>query len=153
MRFSNLVQLAGAIAIASAMTAPVAQAQMNENYAGISAGASFNDSNTDFALGIDGRYKIPRSDFSARASIRPLNNLSAQATATYDFSLGRGVGTMPQCRMRPSESPRFEHCPAGFYRQPQERGPYIAYPSGSLRRIAIELHGSAAIEKHSSNPL
>jgi hypothetical protein len=92
MRFFNLVQLAGTIAIVGAMTAPGAQAQMNENYAGVSAGASFNDSNTDFALGVDGRYKIPSSDFSARASIRPLNNLSVQATATYDFSLGRGVG-------------------------------------------------------------
>jgi hypothetical protein len=92
MRFSNLVQLTVAIAIVSLIAAPRVQAQMNENYAGVSGGASFNDSNTDFAIGVDGRYKIPRSDFSARASIRPLNDLSVQATATYDFSLGRGVG-------------------------------------------------------------
>jgi hypothetical protein len=92
MRFSNFAQLAGAIAIVGAVIAPGAQAQMNENYGGVSAGASFNDSDIDFALGIDGRYKIPSTDFSARASIRPFNNLTVQATATYDFSLGRGIG-------------------------------------------------------------
>jgi hypothetical protein len=92
MRAFNLVFLAATIVTISAITAPSAQAQMNENYAGVSAGASFNDSNTDFAIGVDGRYKIPTSAFSARASIRPLNNLTAQVTATYDFSLGRGVG-------------------------------------------------------------
>ncbi len=92
MRCFNLVLLVTTMLTLGAIAAPSAQAQMNENYGGISGGASFNDSNTDFSLGIDGRYKIPRSAFSARASIRPLNNLTAQATATYDFSLGKGVG-------------------------------------------------------------
>jgi hypothetical protein len=92
MRFSNLVLIAAILVTIGAIAAPSAQAQMDENYAGVSAGASFNDSNTDFSLGVDGRFKIPRSAFSARASIRPLNNLSAQATATYDFSLGKGIG-------------------------------------------------------------
>jgi hypothetical protein len=92
MRFSKIVLSAVAIGAISAIAVPSAQAQMNENYAGVSAGAAFNDSNTDFNLGIDGRYKIPGSAFSARASLRPVNNVNIQATATYDFPLGQGVG-------------------------------------------------------------
>jgi hypothetical protein len=92
MRFSNLVLLAATIAGISAIAAPSAQAQMNDNYAGVSAGAAFNDSETDFNLGIDGRYKIPLSAFSARASLRPINNVNFQATATYDFPLVPGIG-------------------------------------------------------------
>jgi hypothetical protein len=92
MRLSTIVLSAVAIGVVGAIAAPNAQAQMNENYAGVSAGAAFNDSNTDFNLGIDGRYKIPGSAFSARASLRPVNNVNIQATATYDFPLGQGVG-------------------------------------------------------------
>jgi hypothetical protein len=95
MLFSKLVLSAAAIvsvATISAIAAPSAQAQMNENYAGVSAGAAFNNSNTDFNLGIDGRYKIPNSAFSARASLRPINNVNFQATATYDFPISQGTG-------------------------------------------------------------
>jgi opacity protein-like surface antigen len=92
MLIPKLAVLTVSIAALSAIAAPSAQAQMNENYAGVSAGAAFNDSNTDFNLGIDGRYKIPGSPFSARGSLRPLRNISVQATATYDFPLGRGIG-------------------------------------------------------------
>jgi hypothetical protein len=92
MRFPIIVLLAATIGAIGAIAVPSAQAQMNENYTGISAGAAFNDSNTDFNLGIDGRYKIPGSAFSARASLRPVNNVNIQATATYDFPLGQGVG-------------------------------------------------------------
>jgi hypothetical protein len=92
MHFSKLVLFAAMSGIIGAIAVPSAQAQMNENYAGVSAGAAFNDSNTDFNLGLDGRYKILGSPFSARASLRPLRNVSFQGTATYDFSLGRGIG-------------------------------------------------------------
>jgi hypothetical protein len=95
MSLSNLskfVSLSVAIVTISLVTAPSAQAQMDDNYAGISAGAAFDDDDTDFNLGIDGRYKIPNSAFSARASLRPINNVNIQATATYDFSLGQGLG-------------------------------------------------------------
>jgi hypothetical protein len=92
MYFSKPILLAAVIVTIGAITAPGAQAQMNENYAGVSAGAAFKDSNTDFNLGIDGRYKIPGSAFSARASLRPINNVNFQATATYDFPLGQGIG-------------------------------------------------------------
>jgi hypothetical protein len=92
MRFPSIVLLAAMTGAIGAIAVPSAQAQMNENYTGISAGAAFNDSNTDFNLGIDGRYKIPGSAFSARASLRPVNNVNIQATATYDFPLGQGIG-------------------------------------------------------------
>jgi hypothetical protein len=95
MLFTKLALTTAAIATVSAISAvavPSAQAQMNENYAGISAGAAFNDSETDFNLGIDGRYKIPNSAFSARASLRPINNVNFQATATYDFPISQGTG-------------------------------------------------------------
>ncbi len=92
MRFSKIVLSAVVIGAMGAIAAPNAQAQMNENYAGVSAGAAFNDSNTDFNLGIDGRYKIPNSAFSARASLRPINNVNIQATATYDLPLAQGTG-------------------------------------------------------------
>jgi hypothetical protein len=92
MRCSKIVLSVVAIGVMVAIVAPTAQAQMNENYAGVSAGAAFNDGDTDFNLGIDGRYKIPNSAFSARASLRPINNVNIQATATYDFPLGQGIG-------------------------------------------------------------
>jgi hypothetical protein len=92
MRFSKLVLLVVTIGGIGAIAVPSAQAQMNENYAGVSAGAAFKNSNTDFNLGIDGRYKIPGSAFSARASLRPINNVNFQATATYDLPLGQGIG-------------------------------------------------------------
>jgi hypothetical protein len=92
MHLSKLVLFAAMIGTIGAIAVPSAQAQMNENYAGVSAGAAFNDSNTDFHLGLDGRLKIPDSAFSARASIRPLRDVSFQGTATYDFPLGRGIG-------------------------------------------------------------
>jgi hypothetical protein len=92
MRLSKIALSAVAIGVIGAIAVPSAQAQMNENYAGVSAGAAFKNSNTDFNLGIDGRYKIPNSAFSARASLRPINNVNIQATATYDFPLGQGIG-------------------------------------------------------------
>jgi hypothetical protein len=92
MRLAKIALSAVLTIVVGTIAVPGAQAQMNENYAGVSAGAAFNDSDTDFNLGIDGRYKIPGSAFSARASLRPINDINFQATATYDFSLGQGIG-------------------------------------------------------------
>ena len=92
MYFSKVILSVIATTAIVAICAPSAQAQMNENYVGVSGGVSIGNSVTDFELGLDGRYKIPRSDFSARASFSPLRTVSIQATGTYDFSLGRGIG-------------------------------------------------------------
>lgn len=92
MNFSKYFPAAVAIVMVSAIVAPSAQAQMNENYVGVSGGASVRNSETKFEVGLDGRYKIPNSAFSARASLLPLRTLSVQATATYDFPLSKGVG-------------------------------------------------------------
>jgi opacity protein-like surface antigen len=92
MNFSKYFLSTVAITVISAIVSPDAQAQMNENYVGVSGGASVRNSETRFELGVDGRYKIPGSAFSARASLLPLRTLSVQATATYDFPLGKGVG-------------------------------------------------------------
>ncbi len=92
MHFYNIALSTIAIGFMGAIVTPSAQAQMNENYVGVSGGASFRNSNTDFNLGIDGRYKIPNSAFSARASLRPLNNVNIQATATYDIPLAQNTG-------------------------------------------------------------
>ena len=92
MHFSTIILSAVSVTAITTMIAPCAQAQMNENYVGVSGGVSIGNSVTDFELGLDGRYKIPQSAFSARASFSPLRTVSIQATGTYDFSLGKGVG-------------------------------------------------------------
>ncbi len=88
----KLILFSAIITTIGAIGAPYAQAQMNENYVGVSGGASVRNSTTQFELGLDGRYKIPGSAFSARASLLPLRTASVQATATYDFPLSKGVG-------------------------------------------------------------
>lgn len=92
MYFSKIILSVTAITAIATIVAPGAQAQMNENYVGVSGGVSIGKSNNDFELGLDGRYKILRSNFSARATFSPLRTIGIQATGTYDFSLGRGVG-------------------------------------------------------------
>ena len=92
MYLSKIILSVMGVTTIGAIVSPCAQAQMNENYVGVSGGVSIGNSVTDFELGLDGRYKIPRSDFSARASFSPLRTVSIQATGTYDFSLGRGIG-------------------------------------------------------------
>ena len=92
MHFSKIILSVMAITAITTVVVPRAQAQMNENYVGVSGGVSIGNSVTDFELGLDGRYKIPRSDFSARATFSPLRTVSIQATGTYDFSLGKGIG-------------------------------------------------------------
>jgi hypothetical protein len=74
-----------------AIAAPNAQAQMNDNYAGVSADLAFGNGASELEVAIDGRYKIPASQFSARGSVY-LTGLGVQATGTYDIPLGKGAG-------------------------------------------------------------
>ena len=54
MHFSNFILSVMAVTAISAIVTPCAQAQMNENYVGVSGGVSIGNSVTDFELGLDG---------------------------------------------------------------------------------------------------
>jgi hypothetical protein len=75
-----------------AIAAPSAQAQMNDNYVGAAADLAFGDGESDFNVSIDGRYKIPASQFSARGSVYLTNGGGVQLTGTYDLPLGTKAG-------------------------------------------------------------
>jgi hypothetical protein len=76
-----------------AIAAPNAQAQMNDNYAGAAANLFFASGGTsDLEVSIDGRYKIPASQFSARGSVYLTSGGGVQLTGTYDLPLGKKAG-------------------------------------------------------------
>jgi hypothetical protein len=77
--------------VLGAIGAPSAQAQMNDHYVGGAAALAIGNGTSDFDVSIDGRYKVPSSQFSARGSIY-FSGLGVQATGTYDFPLGKDVG-------------------------------------------------------------
>jgi hypothetical protein len=104
------LKLATAMTIAAgtiATIAPQAQANMTANYVGGTAAGAFGgaktltidpanltlkESNqTEFQAAIDGRYRLPIVPVSARASVY-VNQLSFQATGTYDISILPNVG-------------------------------------------------------------
>jgi hypothetical protein len=91
MHLTKIILAAATLAVVGAIVAPNAQAQMNESYAGVSADLAFGNGASEFEVAIDGRYKIPASQFSARGSVY-LTGLGVQATGTYDFPLSKGTG-------------------------------------------------------------
>jgi hypothetical protein len=87
---------------------PQAQANMTANYVGGTAAGVFGgdaktftidpahltvkeSSQTEFQASIDGRYRLPIVPVSARGSVY-VNQLSFQATGTYDMSILPNVG-------------------------------------------------------------
>jgi hypothetical protein len=91
MRISKAIQVSVLFAVTTTLLTPPAQAQMNENYAGGSASAStlggLVGAVNGFTIGLDGRYKIEGSKFSARASLNRVVGTGVQATGTYDLSV------------------------------------------------------------------
>jgi hypothetical protein len=85
------VQVSILFAATATILATPAQAQMNENYAGGSASAStlggLVGAVNGFTIGLDGRYKIEGSQFSARASLNRVAGAGVQATGTYDLAV------------------------------------------------------------------
>jgi hypothetical protein len=93
MNFSKLTLIATAIVTVMGIV-PAASAQMDENYAGASGSlGKYSEvaDYTQFDLNFDGRYRVG-NQLSARASLTPTNQARFQATATYDFALGKKTG-------------------------------------------------------------
>ncbi|MBE9030115.1 hypothetical protein IQ266_10280 [filamentous cyanobacterium LEGE 11480] len=108
MRFQRLTITAIIVSCAIITIAPQAQAKMPANYVGGTAAGAFSGmtktfevkpdalrfketDDVEFQSSIDARYRLPVLPISARTSIY-LNNLSVQATGTYDLSIIPNVG-------------------------------------------------------------
>ena len=70
MHLTKVIFAAATLAVVGAIVAPSAQAQMNDNYAGVSADLAFGSGASEFEVAIDGRYKIPASRYGSPRTTR-----------------------------------------------------------------------------------